>query len=387
MAPDQIKTCNKYLGKSLDIHNNQFSAFLLMNANSSPKQFLFSSPFKFAKNSPTDDLPMTPEWSITPNFCLDDALFTGNGNASKKNMGVKCKELLSITRKGKSIAKDFKRKIKQQILSDLGRNERMIDNILRKDSPRDNNSSSDSPLQPIEIKATTNNSPKFKLFEPELMESILDNEYQNQNVMARKFFNKTNSEQVLDCTKSPNIRERCLKNAEIFENHFMFNLPIPIAKKKSPDNTNPFKDLARHSSELDLGNSPRITDSVTDLVLDYSRSPVVMMRTSGRLESFGDYFDLSKKDSESRFETEFEVLDEIGKGHFGVVTRCRNRLDGLEYAVKITNHKWRGECGKREALQEVFALSALSVCDDNPYIVKYFNGWIEDSKLYIVVIL
>ena len=107
-----------------------------------------------------------------------------------------------------------------------------------------------------------------------------------------------------------------------------------------------------------------------------------MLRTISRADSTCSNGLLNQ---ESRFEKEYEELSEIGKGYFGVVKRCRNRLDGLEYAVKITKHKWRGERGKLEALQEVFALSALSVCDDNPYIVKYFTGWIEDSKLYIVV--
>ena len=38
-----------------------------------------------------------------------------------------------------------------------------------------------------------------------------------------------------------------------------------------------------------------------------------------------------------------------------------------------------------EALHEVFALSALSVAGENPYIVRYYNGWIESDQLYIVV--
>ena len=38
-----------------------------------------------------------------------------------------------------------------------------------------------------------------------------------------------------------------------------------------------------------------------------------------------------------------------------------------------------------EALHEVFALSALSVAGENPYIVRYYNGWIEHDQLYIVV--
>lgn len=350
-----------------------------MDANMSP-QHLFSSPFKLSSNSPNGNLLMTPEWNLTPSFCLDDALFTGN-NSSNKTLESKHKNLLSITRKGKSIAKNFKKRIKQQILGDLGTSEKMIDTLLKQTSPNKQNAPLDSlPL----TREVGHKDAKLPLFEPEVVQSMIDCECQEPPVVVRKLFGEPNAELIHDDTKSPNIRERCLKNAEIFKSHFSFNLPIPITTKPSPkqDNTNPFNELKRNSSEFDLSGSSKRA-SLSDTVLDYSRSPAVM-RTSGQLESFEDYYDMSKK-SESRFEAEFEVLGEIGKGHFGVVTRCRNRLDGLEYAVKITSHKWRSDYGKKEALQEVFALSALSVCDDNPYIVKYFNGWVEDSKLYIVV--
>jgi hypothetical protein len=352
----------------------------------SPQQVSFFSPFKLDSNSSTTNLPMTPEWNITSNFYLDDApLLTGNDSTSSKSLKIKCKGLLDVTRKGKSIAKNFKRRIKQQILGDLGTSEGMIDTIFRNDPPARKNTSETFP-QVIEIKSPSNNA-KLQLFEPELMQSMLDSnynrDYQNQNAIERKFFNQPTY--LLHDAKSPNIRERCLKSAETFKSHFMFNLPIPITSKKILDNTNPFRELTRYTSELDLGNTPKRANSIANTMLDYSRSPAVIMRTSGRLESFGDYCELPNK-TESRFETEFQVLEEIGKGHFAVVKRCKNRLDGLEYAVKITNNKWRSECGKSEALQEVFALSALSVCDDNPYIVKYFYGWIEDSKLHIVVI-
>lgn len=36
-----------------------------------------------------------------------------------------------------------------------------------------------------------------------------------------------------------------------------------------------------------------------------------------------------------------------------------------------------------EALQEAYALSALSVSSENPYIVRYYRGWIENEQLYI----
>lgn len=41
-----------------------------------------------------------------------------------------------------------------------------------------------------------------------------------------------------------------------------------------------------------------------------------------------------------------------------------------------------------QAINEVQALASLSSIDDNiPYIVRYYNVWIEDETLYIVVIL
>ncbi len=213
-----------------------------------------------------------------------------------------------------------------------------------------------------------------------------------------------------DANKSPNIRARCLMSDRMFDGKFMCTLPLPAiaAEKSTPssdNNTNPFKEISvmsRLPSEMDLENCVARGDSSAISPFDFSRSPLIMMRNASRNSLVGpeDFSKLSEEmgmvradsgysvavtEQESRFEKEFEVVSEIGKGHFGVVKRCRNRLDGLEYAVKITKHKWRGERGKLEALQEVFALSALSVCDDNPYVVKYFNGWIEDSKLYIVV--
>jgi hypothetical protein len=60
----------------------------------------------------------------------------------------------------------------------------------------------------------------------------------------------------------------------------------------------------------------------------------------------------------SRFENDFEVLAILGKGNFGTVKKCRNRLDDSLYAVKITeklNKKSRPVSvqTKRSALQRM----------------------------------
>ena len=45
--------------------------------------------------------------------------------------------------------------------------------------------------------------------------------------------------------------------------------------------------------------------------------------------------------------------------------KCKNKLDGLEYAIKITKANFKSESNKMNALRELYALSALSMLDDN----------------------
>ena len=86
----------------------------------------------------------------------------------------------------------------------------------------------------------------------------------------------------------------------------------------------------------------------------------------------------------SRFDEDFEEINVIGRGHFGSVIRCRNKLDGIEYAIKITDKSTpKHKNSLVEAMQEVYALSALSASSENPYVIRYFRGWVENDQLYI----
>ena len=44
----------------------------------------------------------------------------------------------------------------------------------------------------------------------------------------------------------------------------------------------------------------------------------------------------------SRFREDFKQIKQIGKGQFGYVLKCKHRLDGNIYAVKVTNEKFKG---------------------------------------------
>ena len=91
-----------------------------------------------------------------------------------------------------------------------------------------------------------------------------------------------------------------------------------------------------------------------------------------------------ESESGYRFDTNFEELETLGRGHFGRVVRAKNRFDGIEYAVKISNKPSpKRRINLEEALSEVFALSALSASTETPYIVRYYQGWMENEQLFI----
>ena len=85
----------------------------------------------------------------------------------------------------------------------------------------------------------------------------------------------------------------------------------------------------------------------------------------------------------SRYKSEFNDLSSLGKGGFGTVFRCRNVLDGREYAVKkIRIKSFVDQLGVstkhlsnalRRVLREVKILALL----DHPNIVRYYTAWLE----------
>ncbi|KAM4599710.1 interferon-induced, double-stranded RNA-activated protein kinase-like isoform 2-T2 [Fundulus diaphanus] len=78
----------------------------------------------------------------------------------------------------------------------------------------------------------------------------------------------------------------------------------------------------------------------------------------------------SSSSVQPRFTSEFEILNYLGKGGFGCVYMVKEKLLGNGYAVKIVPKT-------EKALREVMVLSELQ--HDN--IVRYYNCWVEDSKV------
>lgn len=79
----------------------------------------------------------------------------------------------------------------------------------------------------------------------------------------------------------------------------------------------------------------------------------------------------------SRFESDYEELSTLGSGYFGIVKKCRNKVDGNIYAIKIMKPFEKN-------LNEVKALASLSTIECGN-IVRYHNSWIENGRLFMVM--
>ena len=83
----------------------------------------------------------------------------------------------------------------------------------------------------------------------------------------------------------------------------------------------------------------------------------------------------------ARYHHDFEELNILGRGGYGIVYHVRHRLDNQAYAVKkvplstarLQRIQKHGEPELKEVLRELRTLARL----DHPNIVRYFNGWVE----------
>jgi len=77
----------------------------------------------------------------------------------------------------------------------------------------------------------------------------------------------------------------------------------------------------------------------------------------------------------SRYRSDFEEIEFLGKGGFGEVVKARNRLDGRLYAIKKVKLDPKDSEYNRKILREVTTLSRLH----HEYVVRYFQAWFEEA--------
>ena len=78
---------------------------------------------------------------------------------------------------------------------------------------------------------------------------------------------------------------------------------------------------------------------------------------------------------------DFKILEELGKGSYGIVYRVRSLINKKEYVIKKIDLKILNAKHRKESLQEVQLLKKLS----HPNMIKYFNSFLEKEILFIVM--
>jgi len=78
---------------------------------------------------------------------------------------------------------------------------------------------------------------------------------------------------------------------------------------------------------------------------------------------------------------QFKVVKFIGKGSFGSVYRVRRLSDGLDYAMKQIAITQMNNSERKKAVNEILLLASASAC---PYIVRFYEAFVENDTLYIV---
>uniref|UniRef100_A0A1I7U3A4 Serine/threonine-protein kinase 1 n=1 Tax=Caenorhabditis tropicalis TaxID=1561998 RepID=A0A1I7U3A4_9PELO len=92
-----------------------------------------------------------------------------------------------------------------------------------------------------------------------------------------------------------------------------------------------------------------------------------------------------KKHSVKEFKRKYEVLDEIGRGGFGIVYEATSRQDGQQpVAVKFVQHKhvrsWTMTC--RQLIPS--EVCHLETCEDIPGVIRILD-WFANSKGFLIV--
>lgn len=101
-----------------------------------------------------------------------------------------------------------------------------------------------------------------------------------------------------------------------------------------------------------------------------------VFQSENRVQGAGNVPSLfrSRSTVESRWASEWEPVEKLGKGGFGTVVRARNRLDGHFYAIKQL------KCKSMRDLDDIWGEVRMLAQLNHPGVVRYYGAWSEDDQ-------
>ena len=146
----------------------------------------------------------------------------------------------------------------------------------------------------------------------------------------------------------------------------LMNSTSSVLKSSSSDTSSILKDLT--ATTLDSASSKFLSSSIT--TDDPTKKAKIEEIQKEKEKEKELVLDLNKT---SRYKTDFEELEQLGKGGFGSVVKVRNKLDGRAYAIKKIQLDPKDHNLNQKMLREVTLLSRLN----HQYVVRYYQAWME----------
>ncbi|KAF9128374.1 Eukaryotic translation initiation factor 2-alpha kinase [Mortierella sp. 14UC] len=194
---------------------------------------------------------------------------------------------------------------------------------------------------------------------------IIDEEYLEEMSAVRSSYQRAFRSLVLSALTSIKKEQMILESRSIMAPP---STPIEGQQYRRGSRSN---DLNSTGSFSDSFSSRGIISSSSHLhtpPVDNATFPMTaMMRTL----SFGDMFD----NDPTRYKHDFVEICKLGKGGFASVFKARNRLDGIEYAIKKIRLRGGAKVRYEKIFREIKFLARL----DHKNVIRYYSSWLEHA--------
>ena len=216
---------------------------------------------------------------------------------------------------------------------------------------------------------------RARKFEPNLNISLssLDNNI-SDNEEGKKNINQNNKN--INTNAFENMRNAMLENS-------VRNDDSQSKKSKSSENSKK-KNIKNKKKNKELNeeeNSSSISKDLELNIIDSDNNESIMFSDNGKERISNISNQINTSYIHSRFHSEFTQIEKLGQGGGGSVFKVRNNFDKMIYAIKrilfIIPKNKNSQKVISNVQGEAFVLARLQ----NPFIVRYYQTWIEDYNV------
>ncbi|KAF8932153.1 Eukaryotic translation initiation factor 2-alpha kinase [Haplosporangium gracile] len=195
---------------------------------------------------------------------------------------------------------------------------------------------------------------------------IIDEEYLEEMSAVRSSYQRAFRSLVLSALTSIKKEQMILESRSI-----MAPPSTPMEGGQQNRRGSRSSDIHSRDSFSDIFSSHSIISPSNHLhtpPVDNATFPTMaMMRTL----SFGDMFD----NDPTRYKHDFVEIGKLGKGGFASVFKARNKLDGIEYAIKKIRLRGGAKVRYEKIFREIKFLARL----DHKNVIRYYSSWLEHA--------